>query len=149
MNNNPDAGLTVTEKQTDSLFINEDQAKGMDQVNDMDRVGDILGNWHNQQMNTLNHVLDMPPNEDPENPELGIMVYQPEHEKADQDGFRPLSEDEWPAFMFGIRFARDLIEDFPIKFVPLDADGNVTAEYASQVQEDNTGGDNAPTQSES
>lgn len=148
MNTNPDNGLQVTEEQTDSLFITEDAAKSMEAVTDMDRLGDILGNWHNQQMNTLNHVLNMPVNADPEHPELGIHVRDPEHPNADEEGMRPLTEAEWAPFMFGIRFARDLIEDFPLKFVPLDADGKVTPEYASEVQEDNSGGENAPIKNE-
>lgn len=140
---NKDEGVQVTEAETEALFITEEKAKQMEHVTNMDRIGDIIGNWHNQSMNTLNHVLSMPRNVDPENPELGILVLDPKHPNANEQGLRPLNEVEWDGFMFGITYARDLIEDFPLKFVPLDADGKVTPEYAS-VEEDNTGGDNAP-----
>lgn len=147
--NNPDNGIQVTEDATESLFITEDQAKAMEQVNDLDRIGDILGNWHNKTINTFNHVLDMPINEDPENPVNGILVLDPTHAEANEDGLRPLTEAERIGFMFGIRYSMEIISDFPLKFMPLDADGNVTAEYASEVQEDNSGGDNAPTENQS
>lgn len=128
----------------ESLLINEDQAKQMQQLTDLDHIGDVVGNWLIQFTNQLNHVLDMPENEDPENPDNGILVLDPEHPEADENGMRPLTEEERVGFMFGIRYVLPLVDEFPLKFMPMDADGNVTPEYASQHVGGTTGEKHAP-----
>lgn len=129
------------------LLIDEDKANTMEQVKDLERLGDIIGNWVLNTRNSLYHVLDMPENPDPENPDNGIMVNDPQHPQANEQGFRALNEAERNGFMFGIQyFVEEYLDKFPIKFLPTDADGNVPPEYASRHVGGSTGEDNAPVE---
>ncbi|AGY48137.1 hypothetical protein Presley_70 [Acinetobacter phage Presley] len=131
------------------LLITEDQAKQMQQVNDIEHLGDLIGNWLLNTKNALFHVLDMPENEDPNDPENAILVLDPKHPKADGLGNRALTEEERVGFMFGIRYVlADYLDQFPVKFVVTDADGNVAPEYASQQVGGTTGEEHAPIENQ-
>lgn len=126
------------------LLISEDQAKQMQQIGDIEHLGDLIGNWLLNTKGSLLHVLEMPENEDPNNPENAILVLDPKHPKADVHGNRPLTEEERVGFMFGIRyFITDYLDQFPVKFMVTDADGNVAPEYASQQVSETTGDEHA------
>lgn len=121
-------------------ILNEADAANLDKVDDIDLLSTAFLNWHTSAVNQMAHVLHMPTEPDASGKEVEVTVRDPDHPNADENGFRVLDKSEIPAFKSGVRYALDLVNKLPFKFVPTDADGNIKQEYEADepLNEQNT-----------
>jgi hypothetical protein len=112
-------------------IVTEEEASNLDKVDDIDLLSTAFLNWHTNAINQMIHVLNMPEHIDEADKQIEISVRDPHHANADENGFRVLSINEVSAFKAGVRYAYDLVNNLPFKFVPTDADGNIKQEYQS------------------
>lgn len=114
--------------------ISEQAAKeaGLERMTDMAQFGNLVVAWHIDRVNQGQHVLNMDIS-NPEDPMKGqVWVREPGHPDTDEDGLRPLSDQEVIIFKHGVRYMLDLFEQLPFAYTPTDADGKVLGEYASE-----------------
>lgn len=117
------------------ISSSEAQAAGLELITDPKHMGALMVAWHIDKCNQAQHVLnlDLCNPEDPQ--QIGIMVYDPKDPTArEEDGFRKLRMDEVVAFKHGVAYMLDLISDLPFSYTPVDADGKVLPQYASEEE---------------
>lgn len=121
-------------------IINEADSAELDKIDDIDIMATAVLNWHTSIVNQMVHAINMPEEPDDTGKQIEIKVRDPNHPEKDEQDFRTLGEDEIPAFKSGIRYALDLVNKLPFKFVPTDADGNIKQEYEADepLNEQNT-----------
>ena len=117
------------------ISTTEAQAAGLELITDPKQMGALMVTWHIDKCNQAQHVLnlDLCNPDDPQ--QIGIMVYDPTDPTArEEDGYRQLRMDEVVAFKHGVAYMLDLISDLPFSYTPVDADGKVLPQYASEEE---------------
>lgn len=121
-----------TDKIEDHMFATTDEVKGLDIVNDISEFSTGIANWHMHNMNQLQHALNTPEYDPEADAFIRITISSNDESRGAVDGQRILHPKELEAFKAGIRYALDQCYELPFKFIPTDADGNISPEFQGE-----------------
>lgn len=118
-------------------LVHEDDTEQLDEVKEISHFATGIYNWHTNIVNQAIHVVNMPERKEEDPAFIQVKVTAKDHPDADPEtGMRILKAEEIPAFKAGVQYMLDMFGELPYKFLPTDADNNVTPEYASQGDTD-------------